>query len=281
MIKGSDWGGSRLTSAQTCKQKYFYSYEAEFLEGGQGLIAIEDKLAPTRGTIIHAGLQRLYDNKLHKPEMSFGDCMVDAIHHAVEQIKNYKLDPNVVPLLTDEIISCLDQYGQKYEVNDLIPTGTEIPIHLPVGDLVHTGIVDLQGTWSGHDVVVDHKTTSMQLPFLFKKLRFNLSLMGYAKKRSEELGHIVSVLINGIKFKNNKALECEFDRDIITYTQKDFDDFDRTVVAIRREIDACKADGFWPKSGDQCVQIWGECEFRKLCMFPDQAMVKTFYRSRT
>lgn len=281
LIKGSDWGGSRMTTAQTCKQKYYYENEIPHPEGGSGLVMIQSKLAPTKGTLLHAGLQRFYELKKHQSERPYMDRVVESITHCVNCCKEFDIDEAALPLLKEELIATLDQYCTKYEVEDLEPVAVEQPVTVDVGlGQPHTGIIDLLARW--HDVlyVVDHKTTSMQLGFLFKKLRFDLSLKGYAIAASKALGEAVHVLINGIRFKGNKALECEFDREPIHYNDDERAEFIPTIRSIRREISACQDEGFWPKSGSQCVQIWGECDYRKLCTYPDPATVKTFYRAR-
>jgi hypothetical protein len=269
-----------MTCAQTCKQKYFWEFVAEHPEGGQGLVPLEAKLAPTKGTLMHAGLQKFYELKLHQPTTPYADRVVLAIKHAIDSIKNFRLDENLVPLLKEELISALDQYCQKYEVDDLEPIAVELPVKVQAGDYIHTGIVDLVAKWHGVVYIVDHKTTSMQLTHLFKKLRFDLSLKGYAIALSQQRNEVVHSLVNGIRFKGTKTLECEFDREPIHYSESEVAEFVPTIQSIRREIEDCERTGFWPKAGAQCVQLWGECDYRKLCLYQDQAMIKTFYQPR-
>ena len=284
MIKGSDWGGSRLTTAQTCKQKYQYQYLAKHPTlPGQGLISIESKLAPTKGTLVHMGLQHFYESKIKDPGMATDDRAVAAMHHAVNAIGEFKLDENFVPLLKDELISTFDQYFSHYELEDLIPIACEVPIEIKIGEHTHTGIIDMLARWQDTLCVVDHKTTSMDVGFLFKKFRFNLSFRGYAHAAGNMAlanGEPVMALVNAIKFKKNKAMECEFARELIMYTPDEMQEFEQTVSAIKAEIDLCEANNFWPKSGEQCVQIYGECDYRKLCMYHDPATISTFYKTR-
>jgi hypothetical protein len=284
MITGSDWGGSRLATAQTCKQKYYDQYlRPHPTAPGLGLIPIESKLAPTKGTLVHLGLQNYYESKIKTPEMAGDERALAAMHFAINAIKDFNIDKNMVPLLKDELISTFDQYFSKYELEDLIPIACEVPVQIRIGDFVHTGLIDMLARWEDTLCVVDHKTTSMSMDFLFKKLRLNLSMKGYAHAaRSMEIagGEPVMALINGIQFKKNKAMECEFARELIMYTDDEMDEFEATVSAIRNEIELCEKNNFWPKSGEQCVQIWGECDYRKLCMYDDPALVSTFYKTR-
>jgi len=284
IMTGSDWGGSRLTCAQTCKKKYFWENLAPHPTlPGSGLIQLESKLAPSKGTLVHLGLQHFYESKIATPEMPHEERAVAAMHHAINAIAKFNLSEQIVPLLKDELIATFDQYFTQYELEDIIPIACEVPIDIRIGDLVHTGFIDLLGYWQDTLCVIDHKTTSMGMDFLFKKLRFDLSLKGYTHSaRSNPLakGQPVMALINGIQFKKNKALECVFARELIMYSDSEMDEFEATVKAVRAEIDLCNATGFWPKSGAQCIQVWGECDFRKLCMYDDPATVNSFYKPR-
>jgi len=281
IIKGSDWGGSRLVSAQTCKQKYFHAYEEEHPEGGHGLVAIEDKYAPSKGSLIHLGLQHYYQGLIDNPTQAKGPLIVASIKESIDHIKDFEIIPEKLPLIKDEIISAFDQYFEKYEVEDIVPIEAEKPFNLRVDNHVHTGIIDLFAKWHDEYFVIDHKTTSLRLDQFFKKFRFDLSLMGYAKAKSEELGQPVHILINGIRFKGDKALTVELEREPIMYAPGELEEhFPATVHSIKREIQMCKEDDYWPKSGARCVEVWGDCEFRRLCVFQDPSMVKTFYKAR-
>jgi hypothetical protein len=280
LVRGSDWGGSAISCAQTCKQKYYFEKLQPHPAGGTGLVLVGSKIAPTKGTLLHAGLQRFYELKMHEPDRPYMERVIHAIKYSVDGIKQFDLEDSAKDLLKEELISALDQYATKYELEDLEPIAVELPVTVQVGDFVHTGIIDLLAKWQGIPYVVDHKTTSMQLAFLFKKMRFNLSLKGYCIAASEKLGEPINALVNGIRFKGTKSLECEFDREPIMYNDAERAEFPKTIKAVRQEIEMCEREGFWPKSGDQCVQIWGECDYRKLCTYPDPSMISTFYKAR-
>lgn len=40
----------------------------------------------------------------------------------------------------------------------------------------------------------------------------------------------------------------------------------------------CQSENFWPKSAEQCSQVWGLCEYFPLCKFDDPAMVNALYK---
>jgi hypothetical protein len=282
IIKGSDWGGSRITTFQTCKQKYYLSYEVAHPDGGNGLIVIEDKVAPAKGSLIHKGLQHYYEGLIAEPGRDKGPLIIESIKAALDHVDEFELPAEIIPLLKDEIISAFDQYFTKYELEDMVPLEAEKPFNLAVGNNIHTGIIDLFAKWHDEYFVVDHKTTSLRLDQFFKKFRFDISLMGYAKAKSEELGRPVGILINGIRFKKDKAMTVELEREPILYSPGELEEqFTRTIQAERRNIEVCKAEDFWPKSGSQCVQVWGDCEMRRVCVYNDPSMMKTFYKARS
>ena len=283
LIHGSDWGGSRISTAQTCKRKHYYEYEYEWPNNqGLGLAVREGKYAPSKGTLIHLGLQCFYLMKLHKLHEGLDniDIAVKACKIMLDNIPKFNLNEAHVPLLRDELMSSIDQYLKQWASEDIEVLGVEIPIQIKIGEHTHTGIVDLFCRWLGSLYICDHKTTSMQLAMLFKKLRFNLSLKGYARAMRIQTGDRVDALVNGIRFKGTKSLECEFEREPIMYEDAEMAEFEPTVQSVVRELDICREDGFYPKSGDRCIEVWGECDYRKMCLYHDHSMAETFYNIR-
>lgn len=284
IVKGSDWGGSRINTAQTCKRKYYNRYVRPTPEG-VGLIQIEDKGAASKGSVIHAGLQHYYNAIIAAPDGNRAESAVDAIHHAIQVLNTeFSFQPEIAGLLRDEIIAALDQYFQHYAVEDLIPIATEVPVAIEIPGIdgnmhTHTGIIDLVAEHLGGLFIVDHKTTSMGWDMLFKKYTFSLSFKGYCKAARPIYGKEIGALVNGIRFKKNKALEVELMREPIMYSPQELDEFEPTVLSVLREIQSCEIDGFWPKSDAQCVQVWGTCEYFPLCKFDDPAMVATKYKT--
>lgn len=285
MIKGSDWGGSRLVCAQTCKQKYYNRYERPNDAGGQGIVRLEDSYAASKGTLLHTFWQTYYNTLIANPEGDKREAGLLAIKTMLEEIPKFNITFAKAPFLQDEVIAAADQYLQHYAVDSLVPLATEVELSIEIEENgvihTHTGIIDLLCEWNNAPFVVDHKTTSKTFAALFNSYTNNLSFKGYCKAASKKYGKQVGVMINGLRFKNNKALEVEFEREPYMYNEKDFSDFNRTVHSVRREIDMCKADEFWPKSGDQCVQPWGTCEYFSLCKFDDPAMVNALYKPVT
>lgn len=77
-------------------------------------------------------------------------------------------------------------------------------------------------------------------------------------------------------------MTVELDRECIYYDPGELDEiFPKTIEAERKAIEVCEATDFWPKSGAQCVQVWGDCEMRRMCVFHDPSMAKTFYKARS
>ena len=77
-------------------------------------------------------------------------------------------------------------------------------------------------------------------------------------------------------------MTVELDREPIMYSLGELEEnFSRTIEAERRNIAVCQAEEFWPKSGSQCVQVWGDCEMRRMCIYNDDSMARTFYKARS
>lgn len=297
--KGSDWGGSVIGRFQACKRKHFWAMEYKHpdADGGRGIELLDPRggTASEFGQLIHLGLQALYLNqnsgfmleydaetsdmvdRAREQPLTYAEACAQAMQLAVNSIKG---DFPTKDLVQDEVIACLDQYFTKYEVDDLKPLKVEYPTNVQIGDIIHTGIIDLLADWQSTTGIVDHKTTSLGWEVFFKKWRDNLSLKGYVYMHWRSTGDLVPIIINGIRRKKDKALTCEFQRELLSYTEADMADFVRTVQFERQQMDSCRASEFWPKSGDQCVTVYGDCEFRRLCTFPSDAMVKTFYKPR-
>ncbi len=287
IIKGSDWGGSRLACAQTCKQKYYNKYVRMHpaSEGPSGITRIEGSYAAIKGTLIHKCLQTYYQQLINDSDGDKRQYGLKAIQAMLEDIPSFVIPPHKAPLLQDEIISCADQYFQRYAHDDLTPLAVELPVQVKIKDYrtqeihVHTGLIDMLARYHGSVFVVDHKTTSQTFASLFQKYVHSLSFKGYVASVDDEGEHkAMGVLINGIRFKNNKALEVEFEREPYMYNEAQMEEFEATVISIKREINACADEGFWPKAGEQCVQPWGTCEYFPLCKFDDPAMVNALYK---
>lgn len=290
IIKGSDWGGSRLSLAQTCKQKYYNKYVRMHSEEAAtpGIVRIEGSYAAIKGTLLHKCLQVYYQQLIDDPDGDKRVYGLTAIGAMLEEIPQFTVPENKASLLEDEIISAADQYFTRYAHDDLVPLAVEKPVQVYVRDPatgenhVHTGIIDLECEYHGGLFITDHKTTSQTFASLFQKYVHNLSFKGYCKALAgngeKDNGTPIGVLINAIRFKNNKALEVEFEREPYMFNAQQLEEFDRTVVSIKREIEMCMNDGFWPKAGDQCVQPWGACEYFPLCKYDDPAMVRALYK---
>ena len=272
--KASDWGGSKLTTFQTCHQKYNLSYSY----GGTGLEGIEDSYNRSRGVLVHEALEVFYSSHKSKP---LEYRTLEAIKAAVEGIPALNIKEGLKALMKDEIIACLDQYFETYGMDEqLEPLEVEMPFQIKIGDDIHTGTRDLFGMWQGHPVVVDHKSTSLDWDRFFKQFKDDLSLKGYVYDKRRNGVPNCDLLINGIRFKRTKNFACEFQRELISFSEQQMEETPKIIIHVKKEIALCNVEKFWPKSGKQCVTVAGECEFRKYCTFPDEAVIKTFYKQK-
>lgn len=274
--KSSDWGGSKLTTFQTCHQKFNLSYCYE----GVGLTGIDDSYNMSRGTLVHAVLENFYNYKGDQP-LSLEERVVAALHPVVEEIQKLHMTNEMKDLLKNEVIACIDQYFEKYGFDpELEILEVEQPFQIAIGDDIHTGTRDLFARWNGIPVVVDHKTTSLDWDRFFKQFKDDLSLKGYVYEKRKNGEPRCDLLINGIRFRRTKNFECEFQRELINFSDAQMEEFAKIVTHTKKEIALCQQEGFWPKSGKQCVTVMGECEFRKYCQLPDPAIINTFFKKK-
>lgn len=275
--KASDWGGSKLTTFQTCNRKFELSYLAE----GTGLTSVEDSYNLSRGTLLHLAFEYFYKSATLNPPAPLEDRVLMATKLAVDEIDTLVMNPDMKALMKNELIACIDQYFEKYGADpDLEPLEVEVPFQVRIGDDVHTGTRDLYARWHGLECVVDHKSTSLDWDRFFKQFKDDLSLKGYVWEKRQTSGIKCDLLINGIRFKRTKNFECEFQRELISFSDLQMEEFPRIVTHIKKQIALCHTEGFFPKSGKQCVTVVGECEFRKYCQLPDPAVINTFFKKK-
>lgn len=260
--KGTDWGGSVIKTFQNCKRRHYLEQEYPHPDGGQGLMQVRDSYASSLGTILHVGLQTHYDFMIHNDTRPYAERAVDAIHTAVNLIDELELKDEDKSLMRDEVTAYLDQYFQYYEKDPdgFVPYTVEESVALHVGDFVHTGSIDITGLCGSYLVVGDHKSTSLTWDKFFRKWKFDISLRGYAYHKWKTTGNMFHIMINGVRRLKNKAFDVEFKRDLIILTEDDFMDFERTVLHERQHMEMCRRAGFWPRSSEACVEVWGVCE---------------------
>jgi hypothetical protein len=279
--KGSDWGGSAIQTFQKCKTKYKNRYLEEHPDGGQGLEGKLDSYAASLGTVLHAGLHEFYKTVINKDPRPYDERAAAAMLAAVNQIHTLTLLNGQDKLMYEEVVSYLDQYFQFYTNDEELEVqAAEVPFEVKVGAYTFTGTIDIIGAWKGHECVPDHKTTSKPWDKLFREHYYSLSLRGYAYSRWKKTGIIPYLLVNGIRRLKDKAMTAEFRREPIVLTEDDMDEFERTVLYEREAMDKCAAEGYWPKSAEACVSVYGICEYDALCRFPDASTVVTLYRPR-
>lgn len=276
-LKGTDWGGSRLKAFQRCKRLYYLKYL-------KGVERVEVSEPLSWGHAIHAGLFHFYQNLEEARKRSqIEQLIAESIHAAVNL--DQRPDPER-ELFTDSVISCLDQYFTHYqrEIYDpshgMQPVAAEVPISLQVGSFTHTGRLDLLATFAGHLCIPDHKTTSMDWARFFRRWKLDLSLRGYVLAYYKHTGKLLSVLINGIRRRNDKAMTCEFQRDLIHFSEREMEETEYEIADIRRDIasrDPSRAIE-WPKTGESCQGLF-ECEMRSYCLHPEADLLS--YRERS
>lgn len=279
VLQGTEWGGSKLKVFQTCHQKFKYAYVDNLVPLGTG------KAASDFGTYVHEGLRLYYDSIKTQPDMDSQDRTVAAITHAVSLIEAACLEGSDLELVRDEVIACLDQYFQKYQLDDSLEI-LEVEKHYEhvVRGFPVTLRIDLLAKWKlGNEtylIVPDHKTTGLDWGRFWKKWNFDLSLRGYCYHARKEHNQEVHILINAIRRTKHKNFTVEFDRQPVFMSDQDMLEYEDTIEAIHNDIkDRLEGRRAWEKNGDACMQMY-ECAYSKLCKTPTPEMAKTMYQIR-
>lgn len=279
-VGGTDFGGSRFKVYQTCPKKYYWSYKY----GETGLVSRESGLGMELGSALHAALDTYY-KEYHTSTLS--ERIVHATHAGYAYINGCPFEDKEA--MNDLFSKGLAAYFLHWDnpETDLSPLMCEHPFEQKVGEYTHTGRFDMVGYWRGELVVIDHKTTSENWDAFFKKWRLDFSLMGYLHHaRTIYPEQPVHLLINGIRRTKHKEVRFEFQRDIIFFTNEELNEWERTFIQIRQDIDRREQDErmIWEKNGASCVSVYGSCQFRDLCIntSPDQvtALAATLFKRR-
>jgi hypothetical protein len=278
ILSGTGWGGSKLKAFQKCKRYYWLTQ----IKDGTGIEKTTIGEPLSFGNAIHQGLFRFYHGLVEARRDNMIEALIaESIHAAVALAGDNTPTDTDKELFSDQVISCLDQYFEHYKEEiyspnkGMQPVIPEVPISIELGGFNHTGRLDLLANYGGHLCIPDHKTTGMDWARFFKRWKFDLSLRGYVLAHYKHTGQILSVLINGIRRKGDKAMTCEFQRDLIHYDEQEMQETEAEIIDIRQDIARRNPANLleWPKTGDACQQMF-ECDMRGHCLHPDVDSVR-------
>ena len=119
-------------------------------------------LAATRGTLVHAALERLFTLEPAERTRAVADaCLAEALDAMREdpELVDLALDDAATAELHEEARGLLDRYFRLEDPTTIRPIGLELKLELDLGDVRLRGIIDrLELDADGELVVTDYKT---------------------------------------------------------------------------------------------------------------------------
>jgi putative RecB family exonuclease len=119
-------------------------------------------VAASRGTLVHAALERLFDLPAAARTREQADrCLDDAIAalQAHPEFAGLELDDDALATFHDEARVLLTQYFRLEDPTTITPIGLELKLEIELGGVVLRGIIDrLELDADGELVVTDYKT---------------------------------------------------------------------------------------------------------------------------
>lgn len=268
-MKESEWGNSRLKVFLECRKKYYWNYVV-------GLEPKEKSDALSIGGAVHEGLYAFYRDFSTRPRE---ERVITAIAAAVKEVDEANIPPERKIAVREMTITVLDQYLERYKEDNLEIIRAEMPFEIIIGRYLYTGRIDLLARLNGDLYVVEHKTTGLQLDKFIKTFVLDFQTTGYTYAARRITGeNVIGAIVNGMKKPRTAGGKVEFIRDIFPRSEEDLTLWEKQIIEIRRDVDRChNRESMWYQNTSQCVSIFGECPYRRLCMFDDNSMRDTFY----
>ena len=213
--------------------------------------------AATRGTVVHAALEGLYDLPAPERTLEAATALIEPSWQAV-----IAKDPEVAVVADDEglgvwLEKARDLVGTYFAMEDpqrLEPTGRELFVQTTLDSgLILRGFIDrLDGSPAGDIRIVDYKTGKSPNPRFQDKALFQMRFYGLVLWRND------GVLPRQLKLMflgDGRPVIDEPSADVLTATEN-------KIVAIWNDIeDRLKTGVFEPKTNKLCD--W--CDFQSLC----------------
>jgi putative RecB family exonuclease len=213
-------------------------------------------LPASRGTLVHAALERLFD--LAAPERTIAaaeSCLAAAWLSLRDdpEFTGLELDDEAEATLLADATDLIHKYFQLEDPTAITPIGLELMLQVPLGGVMLRGIIDrLELDDAGDLVVTDYKT-------------------GKAPNEKYEQGrfggvHFYSYLCEELFGKRPARIQLLYLADPVTIVSVPTDQTTRglrtKVGAIWQAVErACANDDFRPKTGPLCN--W--CNFKEYC----------------
>lgn len=259
------------------------------------------------GGAIHEALEIRYRACMDEGAVQFTDDLLD---RCVEKLRSCFTNWTPAPeewRTFDVAVGALKRYQTLYPIEDSQILAVERPFLKPLGSIVlvnvwtqnHTmvgGVLTPEGKpvfhaaitltilWSGRlDLIkkredriyfTDHKTTSMMGPTYFKEFDLASQFHGYSWAIEQELGHLpyaCEVNALGIRKPTRTGVPYEFERKPILIYRELVTEWANDTLTILTTLLSYASNEFFPKHTKHCQGKYGECQYKNICISPDQA----------
>jgi putative RecB family exonuclease len=213
-------------------------------------------VAATRGTLVHAALERLFALEPHERSHERAlRCLDDAIvalrdHH---EYADLELDAEAEATFHDEARALLEKYFRLEDPSTITPIGIELKLEVEVGGVRLRGIIDrLELDADGELVVTDYKTGASPST-------------QHERKRLSGV-HIYSLLCEQLLGRRPRTVQLLYLKQPLAITTTPTDRSTRgtrrTLGAVWQAVErACEREDFRPQPSRLCD--W--CAFQAYC----------------
>lgn len=258
---------SMRQSMKTCPRKVYWKYYAGIEP------KIEESIAKVIGKTFHFGLENLRLSK----DISL------AINLAKDELKRHIYDENTLKENIAKMEVYISCYEDKYFDTHRDWYGVELEINTDGEIAFIDGIIkDLNGEL----ILVEDKTRSILSKNTNKSQKMSDQLLNYCdlmRHRDVDVRRCLYRETQKSKLKfNSKVNESnilqrlydeyylldKFQETELTFTKYEIDNYAEEKLFFSKYIDMCCAENDrekWPRHSDNCVNMYGACEYLDLC----------------
>jgi len=264
---------SMRSSFRRCSRQVFYNYVA-------GVRSVsEDNPARAIGRAFHAILERTRKGE------ALQDCLKSIQDDLVSDLSNQLMQPKDIYVA----VTKLEAYALGYEQYFGKQGDADWEPELELSTQTEKGILDAVYITNGLVWVVEDKTTSELSMYLPAALKMNEQLLTYASllldggyqlggflyrqtlkskcsmKKDETSAEFRDRIISIYKEEN----ETKYRQISVTFTAEEIHEYkiERMLLntIITNTFKLPKEPRFWPRNTDNCIGLYGLCDFYKLC----------------
>jgi putative RecB family exonuclease len=212
--------------------------------------------AATKGTLVHAALERLLDRQPHERTLPAALTAVDEAFELLRHDDDYTglhLDDEAEAAFLDDAEQLVRRYFELEDPSTITPIGLELQLEVPLGTLLLRGIIDrLELDDDGRLVVTDYKSGKAPA-------------QNYEQKRLGGV-HFYAFLCERLFGQRPAKVQLLYLGDPLVITtvpsEQSIRGLERKLTAVWTAIErACARESFAPRPSKLCD--W--CNFRAFC----------------